>query len=196
VLASSSFFFDISYNLTDLVCAPFSFNVRRLQNLTASPALTIQPAVNQVELNYWNPQPELVAWSKAHNILLEAYSPLGGDGMVAKTLRLPVVQKIAKKLKITPAQVIISWHVQRGTVVLPKSVDLGRISENYQREFATVAPHHHRTHFVLDHLQYSPSLRISSKNLKTLQLHTNHTDSQTPVTAGVWTFSRMIKRRR
>ncbi|KAG8845902.1 hypothetical protein FRB91_001363 [Serendipita sp. 411] len=51
--------------------------------------------------------------------------------MVGKTLKLPVVQRIAKKLKITPAQAIVSWHVQRGTVVLPKSVDAGRISENY-----------------------------------------------------------------
>jgi diketogulonate reductase-like aldo/keto reductase len=125
--------FHIFLYITDLVLFPFSFNIRRLQNLTASPSLTIQPAINQVELNYWNPQPELLAWSKAHNVLLEAYSPLGGDGMVTKTLKLPVVQKISKKLKITPAQVIISWHVQRGTVVLPKSVDPGRISENYQR---------------------------------------------------------------
>lgn len=101
--------------------------------------MTIKPAINQVELNYWNPQPELLAWSKANNILLEAYSPLGGDGMVGKTLKLPVIQKIAKKLGITPAQVVISWHVQRGTVVLPKSVDPGRISENYQRELRVEA---------------------------------------------------------
>jgi len=56
--------------------------------------------------------------------------------MVKKTLKLPVVQKIAKKLKITPAQVMISWHVQRGTVVLPKSADPGRVSENYQCTFS------------------------------------------------------------
>jgi diketogulonate reductase-like aldo/keto reductase len=108
-----------------------------------------------VELNYWNPQPELLEWSKQHGILLEAYSPLGSTDMVSRTLKLPVVslmnrtfqcliytyvflkvKKIAKKLNITPAQVIISWHVQRGTVVLPKSLDAGRISENYQsRQF-------------------------------------------------------------
>ena len=75
--------------------------------------------------------------------------------MVAKTLKLPVVQKIAKKLKITPAQVIISWHVQRGTVVLPKSVDPGRISENYQREFATVA-HHRHADLEIDDSIHSP----------------------------------------
>ncbi|KAG8806658.1 hypothetical protein FRC18_005986 [Serendipita sp. 400] len=107
-----------------------NFNIRRLQNLTSSD-IEIWPAINQVELNYWNPQPELLTWSKKNNILLEAYSPFGGSDMVGKTLKLPVVQRIAKKLKITPAQAIVSWHVQRGTVVLPKSVDAGRISENY-----------------------------------------------------------------
>jgi diketogulonate reductase-like aldo/keto reductase len=88
--------------------------------------------VNQVELSFWNPQPELLKWSKEQGILLEAYSPLGGSRTVNKSLKLPIVRDIAKKLKITPAQVLISWHVQRGTVVLPKSVHPGRISENYQ----------------------------------------------------------------
>lgn len=38
-------------------------------------------------------------------------------------------------LGITPAQVIISWHVQRGTVVLPKSVHEDRIWENFKSTF-------------------------------------------------------------
>lgn len=37
----------------------YSFNIRRIKNLTANP-LKYRPAVNQVELNFWNPQPELV----------------------------------------------------------------------------------------------------------------------------------------
>jgi diketogulonate reductase-like aldo/keto reductase len=36
-----------------------SFNIRRIKNLTANP-LKVKPAVNQVELNFWNPQPELL----------------------------------------------------------------------------------------------------------------------------------------
>jgi diketogulonate reductase-like aldo/keto reductase len=40
----------------------------------------IKPAFNQVELNFNNPQPELVKWSKENGILLEAYSPLGSTG--------------------------------------------------------------------------------------------------------------------
>lgn len=73
-----------------------SFNTRRLQNLTESD-ISIRPVINQVELNYWNPQPELVKWAKANNILLEAYSPFGGDGMVSKTLRLPVVSAVVAR---------------------------------------------------------------------------------------------------
>lgn len=67
-----------------------SFNIRRLQNLTASD-IKIKPAVNQVELNYWLPQPELVKWSRENGIILEAYSPLGGAKTVSKTLNLPIV---------------------------------------------------------------------------------------------------------
>lgn len=106
-----------------------NFNVARVKNLTANP-LKYKPAVNQVELSFWNPQPELLAWSRENGLLLEAYSPLGSSEQVRKTLRVPIVKKIAKELGITPAQVIISWHVQRGTVVLPKSVTPSRIEEN------------------------------------------------------------------
>ncbi|THH03296.1 hypothetical protein EW145_g6370 [Phellinidium pouzarii] len=108
-----------------------NFNIRRIQNLTANP-LKVQPAVNQVELNFWNPQPELVKWSKENGLLLEAYSPLGSNNQVGNTLRIPEVKNIADKLGITPAQAVISWHVQRGTIVLPKSVTPSRIEENLQ----------------------------------------------------------------
>ncbi|ELU36490.1 aldo-keto reductase [Rhizoctonia solani AG-1 IA] len=95
-----------------------SFNVRRLTNLTGAPDIRIRPAINQVELNFFNPQPELVKWSKENKVLLESYSPLGSNDQVrqavGESLKNPVVQDIAKDLKITPAQVIISWHVQRG----------------------------------------------------------------------------------
>ncbi|KAF7974297.1 hypothetical protein HWV62_12444 [Athelia sp. TMB] len=106
-----------------------NFNIPRIKNLTANP-LKYQPAVNQVELSFWNPQPELLKWAKQHNLQLEAYSPLGSNNYVGETLAQPVVKAIAKELGITPAQVIISWMVQRGVVVLPKSVTPSRIEEN------------------------------------------------------------------
>ncbi|KAF8657312.1 hypothetical protein AX16_002234 [Volvariella volvacea WC 439] len=115
-----------------------NFNIRRIQNLTANP-LKIKPAVNQVELNYWNPQPELIKWSKENGLLLEAYSPLGSAEKVKESLNVPEVQEIAKELNITPAQVLISWQLQRGTIVLPKSVHPRRIEENFQ---VTTLPQH------------------------------------------------------
>ncbi|KAF9783118.1 NADP-dependent oxidoreductase domain-containing protein, partial [Thelephora terrestris] len=95
-----------------------------------SNTLKYRPVVNQVEHSFGNPQPELLAWAKFHDALVEAYSPLGSSRQVKETLQLPI--KIAKGLGITPAQVIISWHVQRGVVVLPKSVHEGRIRENFE----------------------------------------------------------------
>ncbi|KAF8993512.1 NADP-dependent oxidoreductase domain-containing protein [Cyathus striatus] len=108
-----------------------NFNIRRVHNLTANP-LKIKPAINQVELSYWNPQPELVKWSKDNGILLEAYSPLGSQDRVKESLSIPEVKSISSELGITPAQVYISWHVQRGTVVLPKSVTPSRVEENFK----------------------------------------------------------------
>ena len=55
-----------------------------------------------------------IQWAKENGLLLEAYSPLGSGTLVKDTLTLPVVKEIARALRITPAQVIISWHVQRG----------------------------------------------------------------------------------
>ena len=55
--------------------ASFSFSIRRLQNLTANP-LEIQPALNQVELSYWNPQPELVEVRRILMCLVSRFSEL------------------------------------------------------------------------------------------------------------------------
>ncbi|KAF8895241.1 NADP-dependent oxidoreductase domain-containing protein [Infundibulicybe gibba] len=108
-----------------------NFNIRRIQNLTANP-LKIRPAVNQVEINFWFPQPDLIKWSQENGIIVEAYSPLGSSKRVGASLAVPEVKEIAAQLCMTPAQVIISWHVQRGTVVLPKSVTPSRVEENFQ----------------------------------------------------------------
>jgi diketogulonate reductase-like aldo/keto reductase len=108
-----------------------NFNIRRFKNLTDGP-ITIKPAVNQVELSFWNPQPDLLKWAKEEGVILEAYSPFGSDSYVKKSLNIPEIKEAAEELGITPAQVLISWQQQRGTVVLPKSVTPSRIQENLQ----------------------------------------------------------------
>ncbi|KAG8738556.1 hypothetical protein FRC12_016715, partial [Ceratobasidium sp. 428] len=97
-----------------------------------APDIKIKPTINQVELNFFNPQPGLVEWSKENGVLLEAYSPLGSNKQVGKALKNPTVVEIANELKINPAQVLISWQIQRGAVVLPKSVTPSRIEDNLQ----------------------------------------------------------------
>lgn len=107
-----------------------NFSINNLKDLMASPNFKVVPAVNQIELHPRLPQTELIQWCKEKNIQIEAYSPLGS--MDAPILSEPLILDIAKKLNVTPAQVVISWHVQRGYIVLPKSIHANRIESNLQ----------------------------------------------------------------
>ena len=67
------------------------------------------------------------------NILVEAYSPLGNNIYnLPRAVDDPEIIAIAKELNKQPAQVLISWAVQRDTVVLPKSVTESRIQANFE----------------------------------------------------------------
>ncbi|KAL8293593.1 hypothetical protein RQP46_000294 [Phenoliferia psychrophenolica] len=107
-----------------------------ISNFTAQKAqalydkATIKPAVNQVELSLGCPQPALLEWAKQTGVLLQAYSPLGSTGATHRDD--PVVMAIAKAHGCDPANVLISWQVQRGCVVLPKSVTASRIVSNFK----------------------------------------------------------------
>ncbi|KAJ9195663.1 hypothetical protein DTO164E3_6739 [Paecilomyces variotii] len=94
---------------------------------------TIHPAVNQIEAHPYLQQPELLKWHKEKNILVVAYSPLGNNIYnLPRVVDDPAIQEIAKKLGKDPAQLLISWAIQRGTAVLPKSVTPARIQSNFQ----------------------------------------------------------------
>ncbi len=98
------------------------------------------PEVNQVELHPYLQQNSLLEFCSKNNIHLTAYSPLGSgdrvDAMKApdepSLLENKVIQKIAKKHGASPAQVIINWNTLRGTAVIPKSTNEGRIIENLE----------------------------------------------------------------
>ncbi|OQD90745.1 hypothetical protein PENANT_c001G10497 [Penicillium antarcticum] len=91
---------------------------------------TVVPAVNQVELHPFLPQHALKEWCDNHGILLEAYSPLGSEG--APLMSDTAIQEMAKKNDVSPATVLISYHINRGAVVLPKSIKESRIVSNRQ----------------------------------------------------------------
>ena len=68
---------------------------------------------------------------------MAAYSPLGNNIYnLPRAVDDPTVIELAKELNKQPAQVLVSWAVQRGTVVLPKSVTPQRINDNFQGEQA------------------------------------------------------------
>ncbi|KAK6854287.1 Aldo/keto reductase [Apiospora arundinis] len=113
-----------------------NFNILKTTKLLE--AARIIPAVNQVELHPYLPQTELVEFSKRHGILVMAHQPLGGRpvGVVRAHEGQPrpiediELLGIATKLNRSPAQVCLSWAVQRGIPVVPKSINESRMREN------------------------------------------------------------------
>lgn len=105
-----------------------NFTQPKLERLLNDKEVTIVPAVNQIELHPLLPQDELLGFMKRHNIAAEAYSPLGStDSPLFKNEDL---RTIASKNSANVGQVLVSWAVQRGTIVLPKSVHANRIKSN------------------------------------------------------------------
>ena len=86
----------------------------------------IKPQVNQIRLCPGDTQDETVNYCREHNILIEAYSPLG----TGRIFDVPEMQELAKKYDRTIAQICIRWSLQRGYLPLPKSVTPSRIEEN------------------------------------------------------------------
>jgi 2,5-diketo-D-gluconate reductase A len=86
------------------------------------------PAVNQIELHPALQQVELREFDAAHGIATEAWSPLARGHLLDN----PVLTAIAARLGVTPAQVVLRWHLQLGNVVIPKSVTPTRIAENLE----------------------------------------------------------------
>lgn len=108
-----------------------NFNIRRLKDLLS--VAEVVPAVNQVEAHPYLQQPDLMEFCKDKGILIQAYSPLGNNITgEPKTVDDPEVHAVAKSLGMDAGQVLVSWGIQRGTVVLPKSVTEKRIIGNFQ----------------------------------------------------------------
>jgi 2,5-diketo-D-gluconate reductase A len=102
-----------------------NFQPHHLRNVFA--ASELKPAVNQVEVSPFLVQDEIRAFDADHEIVTEAWSPIA-RGKVADD---PVIGGIAEKLGKSPAQVTLRWHIQRGDVVFPKSVNRSRVEENF-----------------------------------------------------------------
>lgn len=114
-----------------------NFSIKKIKSLIAT--CEIPPEANQIELQPLLQQNDMLQFCKKKNIALTAYSPLGSLDRPTqfkapdepRIMENPVIIEIASKHGYSPAQVLIRWAIQRGTAVLPKSVNPERIKQNF-----------------------------------------------------------------
>jgi len=100
------------------------------------------PEMNQVELHPYLQQESLIQFCKTNNIHVTAYSPLGSMDRHASMkkegepipLENETIKKIATEKGVTPAQILISWQLNRRVSVIPKSTNPERLKENFEAQ--------------------------------------------------------------
>lgn len=115
-----------------------NFNIQQLQDVLDN--CEIKPVNNQIEINLYLQQHELVDFCQKNDIVLSAYAPLGATSAnvvfdnnqngVTPLLQNEKVVELAKKYGKSAGQIILRWLVQRNVVVLPKSVNEKRLRDN------------------------------------------------------------------
>lgn len=104
------------------VCNFLPEHIRTLINETG-----VAPAINQVELHPYFPQPEQLESDRANGVVTQSWSPLG---RAIQVLGEPVFAALAEKHCKTVPQVILRWHVQLGALPIPKASSPERQMEN------------------------------------------------------------------
>jgi 2,5-diketo-D-gluconate reductase A len=101
-----------------------NFEVEHLELLARETGTVL--AVNQIELHPQFQNREVADYDRTHGILTEAWSPIAQGAVLSN----PAVVAIAARLGRSPAQVVLRWQIERGNVVIPKSVRPERMKEN------------------------------------------------------------------
>lgn len=122
-----------------------NFSERKLRALLTE--AKVRPENNQIELHPLLAQNGLLAYCKSENIHLTAYSPLGSfDRSTAlkgadepNLFDHPIIKEVAARRGVTAAQVLIRWAMQRGTAVIPKSVNPERLRQNFEAQHITLS---------------------------------------------------------
>lgn len=97
----------------------------------------IKPVTNQIEVNPYLLNKDLIKHCRSKGLVITAYSPLGSPGRPWATaddrfvLQEPKLIAIAEKYKKSPGQVLVRYQIQIGNVVIPKSVTKSRIASNF-----------------------------------------------------------------
>jgi len=110
-----------------------NFMPEHLQRLLVE--ASVVPAVNQIEVHPYFQQTALQRLHAKHNILTQAWSPIGGitsyRGGEKRTFDDPTLLEIARQHGKSVAQVMLRWHLQEGRCAIPKSTKPARIVENF-----------------------------------------------------------------
>ena len=96
------------------------------------PYCKVKPAVNQILAHIGNMPEELIDYCKKQNIALEAYSPIAHGEAVKNS----VIEKVAEKYGVSPAQLCIKYVLERGLVALPKASSRDHIKSNAELDFS------------------------------------------------------------
>lgn len=113
-----------------------NYNTGLLNDLMAY--ARIKPVMLQIEAHPYLTQDNLIRQAKDYNIAVTAFSPLGSLSYVSldmatehdSILQRAEVLEISNEVDRTPAQVVLKWGIQRGTAIVPKTVQLKRLEEN------------------------------------------------------------------
>lgn len=117
-----------------------NFGEQKLFNLMNNSL--IKPEILQLESHPYLQQNDMLEFCKINDVLFTAYSPLGSSGTneileannLPKLIKNEVIIEVADSHNSTPAQILISWALNRGVSVIPKSVNEERIIENLKSE--------------------------------------------------------------
>jgi len=120
-----------------------NFNGKQIERIIQN--ARIKPVNLQIELHAYFQQKELIDLCRKHSMTVTAFSPIGAPALsefekkfgknrtesLPKLIEDPVVTEIAKKHGKTNAQILLRFLVQKDIIVIPKSVNPGRIKENF-----------------------------------------------------------------
>lgn len=94
------------------------------------PKVNIKPALVQNEIHPFYQENDVIPYIQSLGIVVQGWYPFGGRGFTAGLLGNKMINDIAQKHKVTPAQVILRWNLQREVVVIPGTSNPQHIKEN------------------------------------------------------------------
>lgn len=94
------------------------------------PKIDIMPALIQNEIHPYYQENDVIPYIQSLGIVVQGWYPLGGRGYTRELLNDRIITEIAKRYRVSPAQVILRWNLQKGVVVIPGSSNPKHIKDN------------------------------------------------------------------